>query len=129
MSLTFLNPLVQEVHSFVIFFFELGLNALILYILETVHLGVSTLCWILVDRRHRQLIWQERITAITYSVHVTHLLLHGIIHLLSLLSLFGKLDVVLVKNNLLNIMCWHLSHKQALSIAFFISLDYFIFEA
>ena len=128
LCLTFFNSLMQEINSLVVLFFKLCFDALILYILETIHLGISTLSWILVNWRHRQLIRQEWVTSITYGIHVTHLLFHGIIYFLSLLSLFGKLYVILVKDYFLNIVSWHLSHEKALSISFFITLDYFILE-
>ena len=35
------------------------------------------------------------------------------------LSLLSELDVVLIKDNFLNVMSWHLSHKKTLHIAFF----------
>ena len=128
LCLAFLNSFMQEIDSLVVFFFELCFDALILYILETIHLGISTLSWILVNRRHRQLIGQECVTSITYSIHVAHLHFHGVVYFLGLLSLFGKLYVILVKDYFLNIVSWHLSHEKALCVAFFITLDYFIFE-
>jgi len=37
-SLPLFNSPVQEIYSFIIFFFELGLNAFILHVLQSVHL-------------------------------------------------------------------------------------------
>lgn len=128
LCLTLLNSFVQEIDSLVVFFFELCFDALILYILETIHLGITTLNWILVNWRHRQLVRQECVTSIAYSIHVTHLLFHGIVYFLGLLSLFGKLYVILVKDYFLNVVSWHLSHEKALCVTFFITLDYFILE-
>lgn len=40
----------------------------------------------------------------------------------------SEFNVTFIKNNLLNIMCWHLPHKKTLCISIFIPLNYLIFE-
>jgi len=44
------------------------------------------------------------------------------------LSHLSEFDVTFIENDLLDIVCWHLPHKQTLCVSIFISLNYLIFE-
>ena len=108
LSLPLLDPSVQEVNSFLVLLLELCFDALILDVLESVHL----------ELRHGCLLG--------LVVGVTCRILESV---LGHLPLLGELYVVLVKDYLLNIMGWHLSHEERLHVALFETLEYLIFKA
>lgn len=91
---------------------------------------MKTVCWIFACST--ELIWLVLVTTIHHLwLVISHRILKPVGIILSFLSClphFSKLNVVFIKNYLLDIMCWHLSHKQTLSVSIFISLNYFIFE-
>lgn len=111
--------------ALVVLFLQLGLEALILHKLQPIHLKLVQLvilwalwrvltCWrprAVTDGR-----WKD-------ACHRMCLLL------LRHLPLSCKLDIILIKNDLLNIMSRHLPHEQRLRIALLIPLNYLILEA
>ena len=100
LSLPLLDPPVQVVDPLVILLLQLGLDALILHILEAVHLESSHVGVILVARGVRQPSSVPR-----------------------------ELDVILVEDHLLDIMSRHLPHEKALGVSFFVPLEDLVFEA
>ena len=100
LRLPLLDPPVQIVDPLIVLLLELSLDALILNILEAVHLESSHIGVILVPRGVRQ----------TSSVP-------------------RELDVVLVEDNLLDIVSRHLPHEQALSVSFFVPLKDLVLKA
>ena len=113
LGLSFLNSSLQEVDSLFIFFFELSLDALVLDVLQSVHLRRISHCILRCQRLRLSI---DIPSGVQYS-------------LCSFLSVLYKLQIVFVENNFLNILRWHLSHKEALLIPFFVALHYLILKA
>ena len=119
MRLLFLNSFVQKVNSFVILFLQLCLNALILYILKSVHL-ISHVLWIKSHLWHLN----SRLGSDPTVGNSTRIVIAGctresislclILCILSSLALFCKFDVIFVKNDFLNVIGWNLLHEETL---------------
>ena len=108
LRLSLLDPSVEEVDSFVVLLLQLSFDTFVLDVLEAIHLPLTLLLGRL-------------------GFETGACVLHRLV--LTVMPLLNKLEIVLVKNNLLNIVVGHLAHEQALSVSFFIALDYFILEA
>lgn len=124
LRLPHLYPLVQEVDSLIVLFFELCLEALVLHVLEATHLelivGDAT------GSRRRQptpvkiiaLSVSNRVDVETAVVKLFLLLL-----LLGTLTVLRELDVVLVEDDLLDIVRRRLPHEQRVLRAFLVTLQ------
>lgn len=108
LSLSFLDPAVQEVYSLLILLLEFCFDALILDVLESVHL----------ELRHRCLL--------SLFIGVACRVLESVLGHLPLLSEFY---IIFVKYYLLYIMGWHLSHEKRLHVALLEALEYLILKA
>lgn len=90
LSLPLFYPLMQEVHPFLVLLLQLGLDALILDVLEPIHLELG----------HRGVLLR---VVVTGGARVSLRL--------GQLPLSGELDVVFVKDYLLDVVSWHLAHE------------------
>mmetsp|Transcript_31178 Transcript_31178/g.47717 ORF Transcript_31178/g.47717 Transcript_31178/m.47717 type:complete len:252 (+) Transcript_31178:1591-2346(+) len=126
MRLPLFNPLMQEVHSFVILLLEFGLDALVL---QPTHLELESGVILLVElgQSSSSLASSAHIGSVPYGRVVP--LFHEFGGLLSLLSLLVELNIVLVEYHLLDIWGGLLAHVQALTVSFFVALDNLVFEA
>lgn len=109
LSLSLFDSFVKEIYSFFILFLKFCFYALVLDILEPIHLELG-----------QSGVFQSALGLITGGVRVPSL---------GKLTSFGEFYVVLVEDYLLNIVCWHLSHKKTLHVALFKPLHYFILKA
>ena len=119
LCLSFFNSVIKKFDPFFIFFFQFGFNAFILNILQSIHLKTVLL------GLHFSIVFTNCL--ILNGLRIPSSVLNGLIFL-SFLSHLGEFDVAFVKNYLLNIVSWHLSHEKTLSISILISLNNFIFK-
>lgn len=124
LALLLLNPLVQEVNALIVLFFQLSLDALVLNILQPVHLELQ-----LVLANHLALTYVGRANLVGVSDGAREP--HGLVSciLAGLLPLLDEFQVIFVEDDFLNIMAWILAHEQALGISFLVPLNDLIFEA
>lgn len=126
--LSHLYPLVQYVDALLVFFFQFGLEALILHELQSVHLElvksvVLYTWWCELASIAR---WTHGSVADRRGQHAWKPL--GLL-LLSELTLPRELDVVLIKDYLLDVMGRHLAHEQRLRVALLVALNQLLLEA
>jgi hypothetical protein len=113
LGLPFFDSSLQEVDSLFVFFLKLSLDALVLDVLQSVHLRRIS-HGILRCQRLRLIV--DIPSGVQYALG-------------RFLSVLYELEVVLVENNFLDILRRHLPHKEALLIPFFVTLHDFVFEA
>ena len=89
------DPLLEKVHPFLILLLQLGLKALVLDVLEVVHLEVL------------------------HSRHIDSLLVA--VRIKSRLSVLSELHVVLVEDDVLHVVIWHSPHEELLLRAFLVA--------
>ena len=109
LSLALLNSFVKEIYSLFVLLFQLSLYALILHVLQSIHLEL--LDWVTNPHLVLRLSHLPEVACVPCGVCQAHILFHLIRYFLRCLPLLCKLDVIFVKYNFLNIMCWHLPHE------------------
>ena len=90
--------------------------------MKAAHLELIIVCWNFWSS------WRQSALQVRALVPVTDRT-SGKLLILSTLAILGELNVVLIKDNFLNIMIWTVSHEQCLLGAILISLQYLILVA
>ena len=109
----------------VVLFLQLGFEAFVLHKLQPIHLELVQLV-ILWPLWRVLTSWRPRAVTDGGRKDACHRMC---LLLLRHLPLSCKLDIILIKNDLLNIMSRHLPHEQRLRIALLIALNYLVLEA
>ena len=112
LRLSLFNSFIQEINSLLILLLQFCLDAFILHVLQPVHLEVVVA---FLDLRRKLIRVVLVLTAVQHLglVVVAYCVLEAgvVVAFLCCLSHLGELDVVFIKNYLLNIMRRHLSHE------------------
>ena len=107
LSLPHLNPFMQEVHPFVVLFLQLCLEALILDKLQPIHLELMQLIILAGLGRVLASGW----TCSVANRRGQHTRQRLRLLLLRKLSLSCELNIILIEDNFLDIVGWHLAHE------------------
>ena len=125
----------QEVDSLVVLFLELSLEALVLHVLEATHLELVVVVGGVSCARSGSCRWQPAldfaVLPVSDRANVETAIVESVLLLLMLspLTVLRELDVVLVKDDLLNVVCRRLPHEQRVLRAFLVALQDLILVA
>ena len=127
LRLPHLDPLVQEVDSLVVLLLELSLEALVLHVLEATHLelvvvsGTSNAG----SRRRQPALVDLAVLPVSDRAHIETAIVEFVLLLLVLspLTVLCEFDVVLVKDDLLDVVRRRLPHEQRVLRAFLVTLQ------